>query len=149
MTLCKELKPRLSNSLKYFFLFRSLKDAPVWRVKKWGYSFDGLLKDPLGRQELSKFLAKEFSEENLRWVQYLFLHWRKKESKQHWCCVSVRVCICVFANMYVCGLVNTVTWKLHVHFTYVCNVDPPCVQKPLCTIRTSDWLCIRIPQSTK
>ncbi|XP_071834820.1 regulator of G-protein signaling 7-like isoform X2 [Apostichopus japonicus] len=47
----------------------SLKDAPVWRVKKWGYSFDGLLKDPLGRQELSKFLAKEFSEENLRfWI---------------------------------------------------------------------------------
>ncbi|XP_071501455.1 regulator of G-protein signaling 7-like [Diadema antillarum] len=47
----------------------SLKDVPVYRVKKWGFSFDDLLKDPLGREQLSKFLAKEFSEENLRfWI---------------------------------------------------------------------------------
>ncbi|XP_072030958.1 regulator of G-protein signaling 7-like isoform X3 [Amphiura filiformis] len=44
----------------------SLKDVPVWRVKKWGFSFEDLLKDPLGRDQLGKFLAKEFSEENIR-----------------------------------------------------------------------------------
>nr|XP_054759009.1 regulator of G-protein signaling 7-like isoform X3 [Lytechinus pictus] len=47
----------------------SLKEVPVYRVKKWGFSFDDLLKDSLGRDQLSKFLAKEFSEENLRfWI---------------------------------------------------------------------------------
>ncbi|XP_022091265.1 regulator of G-protein signaling 7-like isoform X4 [Acanthaster planci] len=47
----------------------NLKDVPVWRVKKWGFSFDDLLKDPLGRDQFAKFLAKEFSQENLRfWV---------------------------------------------------------------------------------
>ncbi|XP_011672363.1 regulator of G-protein signaling 7 isoform X4 [Strongylocentrotus purpuratus] len=47
----------------------SLKEVPVYRVKKWGFSFDDLLKDSLGRDQLSKFLAKEFSDENLRfWI---------------------------------------------------------------------------------
>ena len=50
----------------FMFIFRSLKDVPVWRVKKWGFSFEDLLKDPLGRDQLGKFLAKEFSEENIR-----------------------------------------------------------------------------------
>ena len=45
---------------------RNLKDVPVWRVKKWGFSFDDLLKDPLGRDQFARFLAKEFSQENLR-----------------------------------------------------------------------------------
>ncbi|XP_033635583.1 regulator of G-protein signaling 7-like isoform X3 [Asterias rubens] len=47
----------------------NLKDVPVWRVKKWGFSFDDLLKDPLGRDQFARFLAKEFSQENLRfWI---------------------------------------------------------------------------------
>lgn len=36
------------------------------RVKRWGFSLEEALKDPVGRDQFLKFLESEFSSENLR-----------------------------------------------------------------------------------
>uniref|UniRef100_A0A671MYS7 Regulator of G-protein signaling 6-like n=1 Tax=Sinocyclocheilus anshuiensis TaxID=1608454 RepID=A0A671MYS7_9TELE len=41
------------------------KDPSQQRVKKWGFSLDEALKDPVGREQFLKFLESEFSSENL------------------------------------------------------------------------------------
>uniref|UniRef100_A0A8C1INE0 Regulator of G protein signaling 6 n=1 Tax=Cyprinus carpio TaxID=7962 RepID=A0A8C1INE0_CYPCA len=41
------------------------KDPSQPRVKKWGFSLDEALKDPVGREQFLKFLESEFSSENL------------------------------------------------------------------------------------
>lgn len=43
------------------------KETSQQRVKKWGFSLEEALKDPLGRDLFLKFLESEFSSENLRW----------------------------------------------------------------------------------
>lgn len=45
------------------------KDIPMKRVKRWGFSLRELLNDPIGREQFTKFLDKEFSGENLKFVQ--------------------------------------------------------------------------------
>ncbi|XP_053657667.1 regulator of G-protein signaling 7-like [Anopheles marshallii] len=42
------------------------KDIPMKRVKRWGFSLRELLNDPIGREQFTKFLDKEFSGENLK-----------------------------------------------------------------------------------
>ncbi|XP_060684318.1 regulator of G-protein signaling 6 isoform X2 [Hemiscyllium ocellatum] len=42
------------------------KELNQQRVKRWGFSFDEVLKDPAGRDQFLKFLESEFSSENLR-----------------------------------------------------------------------------------
>uniref|UniRef100_A0A672PW06 Regulator of G protein signaling 7 n=1 Tax=Sinocyclocheilus grahami TaxID=75366 RepID=A0A672PW06_SINGR len=42
------------------------KEAGQQRVKRWGFGFDEVLKDPVGREQFLKFLESEFSSENLR-----------------------------------------------------------------------------------
>uniref|UniRef100_A0A3Q3VI64 Uncharacterized protein n=1 Tax=Mola mola TaxID=94237 RepID=A0A3Q3VI64_MOLML len=42
------------------------KEASQQRVKKWGFSLEEALKDPVGRELFLKFLESEFSSENLR-----------------------------------------------------------------------------------
>uniref|UniRef100_A0A182NCM2 Regulator of G-protein signaling 7 n=1 Tax=Anopheles dirus TaxID=7168 RepID=A0A182NCM2_9DIPT len=42
------------------------KDIPMKRVKRWGFSLRELLNDPVGREQFTKFLDKEFSGENLK-----------------------------------------------------------------------------------
>ncbi|XP_078089574.1 regulator of G-protein signaling 6 isoform X5 [Mustelus asterias] len=42
------------------------KEPNQQRVKRWGFSFDEMLKDPAGREQFLKFLESEFSSENLR-----------------------------------------------------------------------------------
>ncbi|KAF4106232.1 hypothetical protein G5714_012222 [Onychostoma macrolepis] len=42
------------------------KEAGQQRVKRWGFCFDEVLKDPVGREQFLKFLESEFSSENLR-----------------------------------------------------------------------------------
>lgn len=44
----------------------SNKDIPLKRVKRWGFSLGELLNDPIGRDQFTKFLDKEFSGENLK-----------------------------------------------------------------------------------
>ena len=44
----------------------SRKDLHNRRLKKWSYSLHELLQDPTGREQFEKFLAREFSKENLK-----------------------------------------------------------------------------------
>uniref|UniRef100_A0A673JXE1 Regulator of G-protein signaling 7-like n=1 Tax=Sinocyclocheilus rhinocerous TaxID=307959 RepID=A0A673JXE1_9TELE len=49
-----------------------LKEAGQQRVKRWGFGFDEVLKDPVGREQFLKFLESEFSSENLSWMIFIF-----------------------------------------------------------------------------
>ncbi|XP_075386722.1 regulator of G-protein signaling 6 isoform X4 [Tenrec ecaudatus] len=42
------------------------KEPSQQRVKRWGFSFDEMLKDQVGRDQFLRFLESEFSSENLR-----------------------------------------------------------------------------------
>ncbi|POI35752.1 hypothetical protein CIB84_000496 [Bambusicola thoracicus] len=42
------------------------KEPSQQRVKRWGFSMDEVLKDPVGRDQFLRFLESEFSSENLR-----------------------------------------------------------------------------------
>uniref|UniRef100_A0A673LBQ9 Regulator of G-protein signaling 7-like n=1 Tax=Sinocyclocheilus rhinocerous TaxID=307959 RepID=A0A673LBQ9_9TELE len=50
----------------YINLVFSVKEAGQQRVKRWGFCFDEVLKDPVGREQFLRFLESEFSSENLR-----------------------------------------------------------------------------------
>lgn len=45
------------------------KEISSRRVKRWGFSINELLKDPIGRDYFWKFLDKEYSSENLRFYE--------------------------------------------------------------------------------
>ncbi len=45
------------------------KDISSRRVKRWSFSINELLKDPIGRDYFWKFLDKEYSSENLRFYE--------------------------------------------------------------------------------
>jgi regulator of G-protein signaling len=47
----------------------STKEISSRRVKRWGFSINELLKDPIGRDHFWKFLDKEYSSENLRFYE--------------------------------------------------------------------------------
>ncbi|XP_069773200.1 regulator of G-protein signaling 6 isoform X4 [Narcine bancroftii] len=49
-----------------FWDMESSKEPSQQRVKRWGFSFNEMLKDPAGREQFLKFLESEFSSENLR-----------------------------------------------------------------------------------
>ena len=42
------------------------------RVKRWGFDLRELLNDPVGREQFTKFLEKEYSGENLKFVLHFF-----------------------------------------------------------------------------
>lgn len=44
----------------------SSREPSQHRVKRWGFSLEEALKDPVGRDQFLKFLESEFSSENLR-----------------------------------------------------------------------------------
>lgn len=46
--------------------FSPSKEPSQQRVKKWGFSLEEALKDPMGQELFLKFLESEFSSENLR-----------------------------------------------------------------------------------
>lgn len=50
----------------YLRIYR--KDIPARRVKRWALSLQELLQDPVGREQFIRFLDKEFSGENLKYV---------------------------------------------------------------------------------
>lgn len=54
----------LSNNL--FLSLSYSKEVPVRRVKRWAFSLRELLNDPIGRDQFTKFLEKEYSGENLK-----------------------------------------------------------------------------------
>uniref|UniRef100_A0A3B4C071 Regulator of G protein signaling 6 n=1 Tax=Pygocentrus nattereri TaxID=42514 RepID=A0A3B4C071_PYGNA len=55
-----------SFTLSYSLCSSLSKDPSQQRVRKWGFSLDEALKDPVGRDQFLKFLESEFSSENLR-----------------------------------------------------------------------------------
>ena len=44
----------------------SSKEIQAKRVRRWAFSLQELLKDPVGKEHFIKFLEKEFSSENLK-----------------------------------------------------------------------------------
>jgi len=44
------------------------KEISTRRVKRWAFSLQELLQDPVGREQFIRFLDKEFSGENLKYV---------------------------------------------------------------------------------
>ncbi len=44
-------------------------ELSIRRVKRWSFSFQELLKDPLGRAKFQRWLEKEFAAENLMFWQ--------------------------------------------------------------------------------
>ncbi|XP_006902505.1 PREDICTED: regulator of G-protein signaling 7 isoform X4 [Elephantulus edwardii] len=57
--------PWLSDDTTFWELEAS-KEPSQQRVKRWGFSMDEALKDPVGKEQFFKFLESEFSSENLR-----------------------------------------------------------------------------------
>lgn len=47
----------------------NVKEISARRVKRWSFSINELLKDPIGRDLFMKFLEKEYSSENLRFYE--------------------------------------------------------------------------------
>jgi len=52
--------------LLYLRIYR--KEISTRRVKRWAFSLQELLQDPVGREQFIRFLDKEFSGENLKYV---------------------------------------------------------------------------------
>lgn len=63
----------INSQIKFKFQTKSIenssKDVPLRRVKRWGFDLRELLNDPIGHDQFTKFLEKEYSGENLKWVQ--------------------------------------------------------------------------------
>lgn len=53
---------------KYMYLPIYRKEISTRRVKRWAFSLQELLQDPVGREQFIRFLDKEFSGENLKYV---------------------------------------------------------------------------------
>jgi hypothetical protein len=54
------------NASGFIYFCPHRKDIPARRVKRWAFSLQELLQDPVGREHFVKFLDKEFSGENLK-----------------------------------------------------------------------------------
>ncbi|KAG8126085.1 hypothetical protein E2320_021241, partial [Naja naja] len=54
------------NDDTVFWDLETSKEPSQHRVKRWGFSIDEVLKDPVGRDQFLRFLESEFSSENLR-----------------------------------------------------------------------------------
>uniref|UniRef100_A0A803TW92 Regulator of G protein signaling 6 n=1 Tax=Anolis carolinensis TaxID=28377 RepID=A0A803TW92_ANOCA len=61
--------PWISDDTVFWDLETS-KEPSQHRVKRWGFSIDEVLKDPVGRDQFLRFLESEFSSENLRCPEY-------------------------------------------------------------------------------
>ncbi|NXF15855.1 RGS6 protein, partial [Rhodinocichla rosea] len=62
---CSDSRQRCTFHLFFSFSPNS-KEPSQQRVKRWGFSMDEVLKDPVGRDQFLRFLESEFSSENLR-----------------------------------------------------------------------------------
>uniref|UniRef100_A0A8C5CUE1 Regulator of G protein signaling 6 n=1 Tax=Gadus morhua TaxID=8049 RepID=A0A8C5CUE1_GADMO len=65
VSLTEPSNPWISDDSSFWDLEAS-KDPSQQRVKRWGFSMEEALKDPVGRDQFLKFLESEFSSENLR-----------------------------------------------------------------------------------
>lgn len=58
--------PFISQPLFVQAIHLNRKEIPTRRVKRWAFSLQELLQDPVGREQFVRFLDKEFSGENLK-----------------------------------------------------------------------------------
>ncbi|XP_063241043.1 regulator of G-protein signaling 7 isoform X2 [Bacillus rossius redtenbacheri] len=58
--------PWVADNPEFWELERNAKEIPARRVKRWAFSLQELLQDPVGREHFIRFLDKEFSGENLK-----------------------------------------------------------------------------------
>ncbi|XP_055612407.1 regulator of G-protein signaling 7-like [Uranotaenia lowii] len=58
--------PWITDNTEMWDADRTAKDVTLKRVKRWAFSLRELLNDPVGREQFSRFLDKEFSGENLK-----------------------------------------------------------------------------------
>ncbi|XP_053458674.1 regulator of G-protein signaling 6 isoform X1 [Nycticebus coucang] len=65
ITLAEPSNPWISDDVTLWDIEMS-KEPSQQRVKRWGFSFDEILKDQVGRDQFLRFLESEFSSENLR-----------------------------------------------------------------------------------
>jgi len=70
-TLCEPSNPWITDSTDLWEMEKTgnAKDISSRRIKRWGFSINELLKDPIGRDFFWKFLDKEYSSENLRFYE--------------------------------------------------------------------------------
>lgn len=65
LTPAEPSNPWVSEETSFWDLERSTKELSTRRVKRWAFSLDEVLRDPAGKEQFAKFLAKEYSSENL------------------------------------------------------------------------------------
>ncbi|XP_058843342.1 regulator of G-protein signaling 6 isoform X2 [Acipenser ruthenus] len=65
LTMPDPSNPWISDDITFWELEAS-KEPGQQRVKRWGFSLDEALMDPVGRDQFLKFVESEFSSENLR-----------------------------------------------------------------------------------
>ncbi|XP_055915047.1 regulator of G-protein signaling 7 [Eupeodes corollae] len=58
--------PWLTDNAEIWEAEKFTKEVPLRRVKRWAFSLRELLNDPIGREQFTKFLEKEYSGENLK-----------------------------------------------------------------------------------
>ncbi|KAG6802651.1 regulator of G-protein signaling 7 [Apis mellifera caucasica] len=58
--------PWISDNSEMWEQEKLAKEISTRRVKRWGFSLQELLQDPIGREQFIRFLDKEFSSENLK-----------------------------------------------------------------------------------
>lgn len=68
ITLPEPSNPWSTDSTDFWEMERQTRDVPCRRVRRWAFSLKELLKDPAGREQFIKFLEKEFSAENIKYV---------------------------------------------------------------------------------
>ncbi|XP_046452912.1 regulator of G-protein signaling 7-like isoform X1 [Daphnia pulex] len=66
VTCTEPLNPWISDTLDFWDQDKSGKEIQLKRVRRWAFSLQELLKDPVGKEHFTKFLEKEFSSENLK-----------------------------------------------------------------------------------
>ena len=71
LTPAEPSNPWISEETSFWELERSTKELSTRRVKRWAFSLDEVLRDPAGKEQFAKFLAKEYSSENLKLVSVL------------------------------------------------------------------------------
>lgn len=62
----KHINSQINIKFQTKSIENSSKDVPLRRVKRWGFDLRELLNDPIGHDQFTKFLEKEYSGENLK-----------------------------------------------------------------------------------
>ncbi|XP_075238884.1 regulator of G-protein signaling 7-like isoform X2 [Convolutriloba macropyga] len=72
LTPAEPSNPWISEETTFWDLEKNTKDYSTRRVKRWAFSIDEVLRDPAGKEQFAKFLAKEYSIENLNFYNNVY-----------------------------------------------------------------------------